>query len=73
MIPRLPPRTSPMNRLPTWALLSIVVLCILLSPIIAFFLALGAEIVIVDNQEPWHRGPRGSGMGHVRLARCGKN
>ncbi len=35
-----------MNSLPTWAVWSIVVPLVLLSPIIAFFLALAAEIVV---------------------------
>lgn len=35
-----------MDRLPTWAVWSIVLPLVLLSPIIAFFLAIAAEIVI---------------------------
>ena len=35
-----------MSSLPTWAVWSIVVPCALLSPVIAFFLAIAVEIVV---------------------------
>jgi hypothetical protein len=35
-----------MSSVPTWAVWSIIVPCVLLSPVIAFFLALAAEILV---------------------------
>jgi hypothetical protein len=42
----LPMRTLSMHSLPAWTIWAIVVPLVLLSPVIAFFLALAAEIVI---------------------------